>query len=155
MGWIPRWGSLWMAFPSVCSIFVCVSVRQEQFWVKIFEMGGWQTATRGHVYLLEVVSSGSISPLLGILAKVSPLGPGSLSHPYHLGLSSGSPLPPTATYYYSFSWPSGLLSCLFKYLVHTPPSLCHPGPSLPLPPMIILFLLLSGMKHPHFGLPSC
>jgi hypothetical protein len=38
---------------------------------KIFKMGGWlHPSTGGPVYLLEVVSSGSIFPLLGISAKV-------------------------------------------------------------------------------------
>jgi hypothetical protein len=36
-------------------------------------MGGWlHLFTGSHIYLLEVVSSGSISPLLGIFAKVIP-----------------------------------------------------------------------------------
>lgn len=37
---------------------------------KILKMGGWHRAsTGGHVYLLWVASSGSIPPLLGILAN--------------------------------------------------------------------------------------
>ena len=52
-----------------------ISFRQEQFWVKNFEMGGWpHPSTGGCDYLLEVVSTGSIFPLLGILANVIPIG---------------------------------------------------------------------------------
>jgi hypothetical protein len=37
-------------------------------------MGGWpHPLTGGHAYLLEVVSKGSISPLLCISAKVIPV----------------------------------------------------------------------------------
>jgi hypothetical protein len=53
--------------------FFCfyLSFGQEHFWVKNFEMCGWpHPSTGGHAYLLKVVSTGSISPLLGILAKV-------------------------------------------------------------------------------------
>jgi hypothetical protein len=47
------------------------SIGQEQFWVKIFEMGGWHhLSTGGSAYLLVVVSTGSLSPLLVISAKV-------------------------------------------------------------------------------------
>ena len=45
----------------------CFSFRQEQFWLETFEMWGWpHPSTWGHVYLLEVVFSGSISSLLDI-----------------------------------------------------------------------------------------
>jgi hypothetical protein len=72
MEWIPRWGGLWMAFPSVCSIYSpYLSFGHEHFWVKNFEMLGWpHPSTGGHVYLQDVVSSGFISPLFGISAKV-------------------------------------------------------------------------------------
>jgi hypothetical protein len=43
------------------------SFRHEQLWVKEFEMGGWHhPSTVGCAYLLEVVSTGSISPSLDI-----------------------------------------------------------------------------------------
>ena len=67
-----------MAFPSVSvPIFVlsCLAFVKEHFWVKIFEIGGWpHLSTGGRAYLLEVVSTGSISPLLLILAKVISVG---------------------------------------------------------------------------------
>jgi hypothetical protein len=50
----------------------CISFRQEQYGVKFFEGGVvFPSLQWGPVYLLEVVSSGSISPLLGISAKVT------------------------------------------------------------------------------------
>jgi hypothetical protein len=58
---------------SLCTIIFCpcVSIRQEQFWDKNFEMGRWpHPSNGGQVYLLEVVSPGYISPLLHILANV-------------------------------------------------------------------------------------
>ena len=38
MGWIPKWGGLWMAFPSVSTSTSCpcISFRQELFWVNFF-----------------------------------------------------------------------------------------------------------------------
>jgi hypothetical protein len=89
------------------------------------------------------------SLLLGILAKSSALGPGCLLNPWCLEVSSGCSLsPPPVTYFYLFSWPCGLLSCVFPYLALPPifslPPLSHLGIFLPLPPVIILFPLLSG-----------
>ena len=47
----------------------------KQFWVKNFEMSTWSySSTGGHAYLLEVVSSDSISSLLGISANAIPVG---------------------------------------------------------------------------------
>jgi hypothetical protein len=56
MRWNPSWSGLWMSFPSVSSPYfcLCISFRQDQFWVKIFELGGWSyPLAEGHVYLLE------------------------------------------------------------------------------------------------------
>jgi hypothetical protein len=60
---------------SLCFNFSpCISIRQKQFWFKDFGMGGWPyPSSGGSAYLLEVVSSGSISLLLGILANVIPV----------------------------------------------------------------------------------
>jgi hypothetical protein len=66
-----------MASPSVSAPFFspCVSFGQEQFWVKNFEIGGWpHPSTGGCAYLLKVISTGSLSPLLGILANVNLVG---------------------------------------------------------------------------------
>ena len=64
-----------MAFTSVFSPLLCpcLSSRQEQFWVKNFEMGEWShPSTWGWAYVLEVVSTGFLSPLLSISANVIP-----------------------------------------------------------------------------------
>jgi hypothetical protein len=61
-----------MAFPSISVPFfcLCISFRKEQFWVKTYETGGWpHPSTGGRDYLLEMVSTGSIFPLLGISAN--------------------------------------------------------------------------------------
>jgi hypothetical protein len=61
---------------SLCSNFgSCISFRQEQSRVKIFEMGVWSYLSTGdRAYLLEVISTGTISPLFGISASVIPIG---------------------------------------------------------------------------------
>ena len=60
----------------LCSIFCpCLSLRQEHSWFNNFEMGGQpHPSTGGCAYLLEMVSTGSIFPLLSILAKVILIG---------------------------------------------------------------------------------
>jgi hypothetical protein len=62
-----------MVLPSVSAPFFCpcVSFRQEHFWARNFEKGGWPNpSTRDHAYLLKVASTGSISLLLHISSKV-------------------------------------------------------------------------------------
>jgi hypothetical protein len=61
---------------SLCSIFYpCLSFEQGHFWVENFEMCGWpHPSTGGCAYLLEVVSTGCISFLMSILAKVIAIG---------------------------------------------------------------------------------
>ena len=76
-GMDPKLGqSLDGLFFSLCSNFVSAfPLDRKNSGSEILLMGRWPHAsTRGHVYLLEVVSSGSISPLLGISAKVIPIG---------------------------------------------------------------------------------
>jgi hypothetical protein len=60
---------------SLCSIFVpTFPLDRNNSGLKILKMGGWSPASTGdHVYLLEVVSSGSISLLLGISANIIPI----------------------------------------------------------------------------------
>jgi hypothetical protein len=60
-----------LSFFSLCSTLCpCISFRQEQFWVNIFEIGGWShPSTGGHVYILEEISSGCLSLLLDISEK--------------------------------------------------------------------------------------
>ena len=67
------------------------SFGHKHFWVKNFEMGGWpHLSTEGCAYLLEVVSTGSISIFsVHIYAKIIPVG---FCDPLiSLGPSSGCP----------------------------------------------------------------
>ena len=58
-------------FFSLCYIFVPVFPLHSNNSKLILNMDVWPYASTGdHVYLLEVVSSGSISPLLAILSNV-------------------------------------------------------------------------------------
>jgi hypothetical protein len=67
-----------LAFPSVFApfFFFCPAFPlNRNSGIKKIEMGQWPlSSTEGHAYLLEVIASGSISPLLGILANVIPIG---------------------------------------------------------------------------------
>jgi hypothetical protein len=66
---------------------------------------------------------------------------------WHLGISNGSPIPHCLLLHISIYFP-GLLDFL-PVSSHPDlflPSIYHPGPYLPLPPMIILFPLLSGIE---------
>ena len=127
--------------------------RQKQLLVKFFEMGVWlHPSTGGQVYLLGLVSSCSISLLLGILANV---------------ISTGSWEPFTSLVSYFLVSPlahcciilfiflsSGLLLSLSPnqmLLSFSPPPPSHTGPSLPLPSVIILFPLLSGIEASTLG----
>jgi hypothetical protein len=72
-----------------------------------------------------------LSPLCWLFQLMSSqLGPETLMILWHLELSA---IPPphshthTATHFHSFPWPTGLLSCLFLYLILPPP---FPSPLL-------------------------
>jgi hypothetical protein len=60
---------------SLCSIFAPVFPSEgNNSGSEFLKMGGWPHVSVGaHVYLLEVISSGSISTLLGISVKVIPI----------------------------------------------------------------------------------
>ena len=68
------WRSLDGLTFSLCTIFcLCFSFGQEHFWDNNLEIGRWpHPSTKGHSYLLGVVSSRSISHFLAILGKVIP-----------------------------------------------------------------------------------
>lgn len=53
---------------------------------------------------------------------------------------------PTAKYFYLFSWPSVLLSCLLPYLILTLYSLSHRSITFSMSSVIFLFSLLSGIE---------
>jgi hypothetical protein len=142
------WGSFWMAFPLVSVPFFfcsCISFRQEQFCFKNLEMGGWLLqlgALSINRWSLQVLSHRCWAFLL----MSSPLGPGSLSHPWCLGFSSGfpskappHPTPPHPQCYIFLLiilafWTSFLSSpipdpaptffLLFPSPIQVPPSLC-------------------------------
>ena len=64
-----------LSFSLFFTLCHCISFRQEQFWVNIFEMGVWpHSSTGNHAYPLDMVSTGSISRLLDILANALPVG---------------------------------------------------------------------------------
>ena len=69
-GAVFSWSSLsfcYFFFPSLC-------FRREHFWVKNSEMCGWHHSFRGGLaYLLEVDSTGFLSPLLDMSVKVIPV----------------------------------------------------------------------------------
>jgi hypothetical protein len=115
------------------------SFRNEQFWVRVFDCGSaTQPFTWSPVFLLEVDSMSSLSPVLGILSKVPYL---SLSTPRSLVLSRGSPTqPPSLKLHISihFSDFQGLSSIFLPIPEHVPrfPSLFLLQPrSYPLPPL--------------------
>ena len=64
-----------MAFLSIsAALYSCISFGQEEFWINIFEVGGWPYPSTGDcAYPLDMVSTGSVSTLLGILANVLPI----------------------------------------------------------------------------------
>jgi len=152
-----------MALPSVSvPLFcLCLSFGQEHIWVKNFEMGGWRCpSTGGCTYLLEVLSTNSISSQLCISAKVIPVE----SFETLAFLVSGTLqwLPPDPVLYcYIF---------LFDFLTFCtslqPPPVpdTAPPPSIffsssvpsrspfPPPPEITLFPLNAGLKHLYLSL---
>jgi hypothetical protein len=64
-----------MLFPSVSvpSFVTVFPLDRNNFGLKILRRVGGPILTGGHAYLLEVVSTGSISAVLIILAKVIPV----------------------------------------------------------------------------------
>ena len=70
-GWIARWGRLWLAFPSVSAqLFVPAFPLDWKNSGLILLRWVGDPSTRGHAYSLDIVSTGSNSPLLYILANV-------------------------------------------------------------------------------------
>jgi len=143
---------------SFCS---CGSFRQEHCWVRDSDWTGNTIPPCGPVYLAHVESSSSFSPLLGISSTV-PSFEFWESPPRSLVLSGGSLYlsPSEAAYFCLFCWPSELRSC-FPHSLPDPipcfPSLSPllPKSPLPLPPLIIFFLLLSGIEASSHGLSVC
>lgn len=93
----------------------------------------------------------------GFQLRSPALPPKNLPHDRSLELPRESLQPPTfaAAYFYSFSWPSGILFCLPTYLnllSYSPhPLLFYLGFPLPLPHKTVLFPLLSVIPASSFG----
>ena len=64
-----------LSFSFCSSLSQCIYLRLKRFSVNIFEIGGWlHPSTRGHVDFLDVVSTGSLLPLLDISSNVVHVG---------------------------------------------------------------------------------
>jgi hypothetical protein len=148
MEWIPRWGNIWMAFPSVSALH----------FVPVFPLDGNNS---GLIFLIWVgspvsqgmVSTGSISPLLGISANVIPhwvLGASCFPSIWDFLVATLVPHP-SHCYRPLFNF---MTLCTLPLSPPTPdsvtpfPSLSLLGPSLPLPLVIILFPLLRKTEAP-------
>ena len=155
MGWIPRWGGLWMAFPSV-SVHFFVPVFPLDMNIselKILRCVGGSIPQRGAIPIYCVLYKLNL-PIVRYF--------GESHHHWALGASlfpgvgdflvanSSSPSP-TGTCFYSISWLSVLLFCPFQYLFlplfFPPPPLFLLGPFLPLHSMIILFPVLFRIEE--------
>jgi hypothetical protein len=104
-------------------------------------MGGWPHPSAGApIYLLQAVSSGSISIMLGILARVIPIEFWILSHPRSRGLSGGPPHTQLHISNHSPALWASLLSSTISYSLPLPHFPFHLG--LYHPQFLILFLFL-------------
>jgi hypothetical protein len=64
-----------LSFSFCSALCPCISFWQEEFWTNIFELGVWpHPSTWGCAYPLDMISTDSISRVLGILANVFPVG---------------------------------------------------------------------------------
>jgi hypothetical protein len=98
MGWIPRWGSLWVAFPSVSAPLFVPEFTFDRRNSGILEFLKWVGSPQlGAVAIHWIWSPQVLSLLCWVFRLMSSLlGSGTLSGPWHLRLSSGSlqfPLP--------------------------------------------------------------
>jgi hypothetical protein len=126
---------------SLFSIFVSAVLLGRNSSGSVFLTVGWlhHPSIRCPIFLLEMTSTSSFSPILAFHLRSLPLSPELLSPPMSLVHSRGSPLPSTSQKvdcFHLFCWPSGLHFC-------SPPILDH----IPLFP--------SPMFLQHRSLPSC
>jgi len=94
MGWIPRWGSLWMASPlvSVLLFVPAFPLDRSNSGLIFLRWTGGPIPQPGSMPNLWVGSLQVLSPLCWVFQLISfPLGPGSLLLSCHLGLSIGYP----------------------------------------------------------------
>jgi hypothetical protein len=129
----------WTVSFSGCSILCpCIFFKQEQFWFKIFEMGGWLLSSTRAVANLWISSLQLLSPLCWIFQLISSLlGPGSLLLSRHLGFFGGCPQFPIPHFYIP----------LFIFLTLCTSLLSNPTPD-PAPFIPFLLLLLSSTQFP-------
>jgi hypothetical protein len=152
MRWIPRWGSLWMAFPSVpAPLFVYeFPLDRRKSTLKFLRCVSGPIPQPGVVPSHWIWSLQFLSLLCCVFQLMSfPLSPGNLLLPWHLGLSSGYPQLPFLHCYtpHSIFWPSLYFSTVSSHIWSCPPFPSPVlGPSLPLSHVIILVPLLSRTK---------
>lgn len=153
-----------MSLPSVSAPIFCpwLSFGKEYFWVKNFEVVGWpHLSTAVLIYWRSTLQV--LSPLhCAFPLESSPLGPGSLSLPWHLGPFSGCSLfLITHCYIFLFDFLTLCTSLLPPPVpaavpLFPPPSLSLSDPPLPPPPEKVLKPHPhpnAGLKHSHSGLP--
>jgi hypothetical protein len=111
MGWILRWGSLWIAFPTVSAPhFVPVfNLDRSHSVLKIWRWFCGLIPQRGALPNLGYGLYMSLLFFWALQLISSLLGPGSLLLSWHLGLASGCSQFPISHCY----------TCLFKFLTHS------------------------------------
>ena len=153
MGWIPRWGSLWMVFPSVSALHFApppFPLDRNNSGLKCLRWIGGPIPQLGAVPIHWIWTLQVLSPLCWVFWLMSsPSGPENLLLPWHLGLSSGYPQFPIP---HCYTPPFNFLTlCTDPAPLFFPPPpfpLPLPGPSCPLSSVIILFPLLSRTEAP-------
>jgi hypothetical protein len=149
MGWIPRWGSLSMAFPQFVPIF---PLDGSNSGLNFLRRVSGPIPQPGSMHKFWLWSLQVLPPLCWTFQLMSsPLYPRSLLFSWHLGLSVGYPLFPIPHCY----------APLFNFLTlcispQSPPTASHaPLPLLPpLPPLPPLFLPSPSTSHDYFVPPS-
>jgi len=150
MGWIPRWGSLWMAFPSVSAphSVPVFPLDRSHSGLKTWRRVGGPIPQPGALPNLWIWSLQVLPSLYWAFQLISSLlGPGSLLLSWHFGLADGYPQFPIPHCY------TPLFKFLTLYIIPSPPipdpaPFLSPFPSLflpscfhPLPPLSIFPLL--------------
>jgi hypothetical protein len=76
VGWIPRWGSLWMAFPSVSALLFVpeFSLDKSNSELKLWRSMGDPIPQPGAMIHFWIWSLQVLSPLLGTSANIIPIG---------------------------------------------------------------------------------
>jgi hypothetical protein len=132
----------------------CFPLYRNNSGLKILRWVGCPVPPLGVMLIYLMWSLQVLSPFCWIFWLMSSmLGPGNLSFPWYLGLSSGYhkfPIPHCYIFLFSFLTFCPLPSFPTTDPAHPFPSppLSLPGPSLPLPPGIILFPLICRIEAP-------